>query len=283
MSVKIPKKRGRPSKADIAARLALTVDTRSDVEILTDLKERFGLLDLLTRGAVHGHIRSVTVSGAPGVGKTYSVTSILDDAKENLGINAELVNGSISPVNLYKMAYRHRHPGSVMVLDDVDEVFNSDESLSILKALCDSGARRLVSWMKESNAIIQDDVPQQFEFNGSVIAISNVDFQKVIDTGRTKYTDHIEALMSRSLYLDLRLHTRRELLVWIEYVAEQNGIFIREGVTKVQGKAIIQFLRENLDSLRELSLRTITKSTDLVKLHKDKWSQFARILLLKNT
>jgi hypothetical protein len=278
----VPKKRGRPSKADLAARAAAAVDARSDKEILTDLRERFDMLQLLTTGAVHGAVNSLTIAGAPGVGKTYSVTSILDNARETMNINSEVVHGTISPVNLYKMAYRHRNPGSVMVLDDVDEIFNNDEALSLLKALCDSGARRTVSWMKESNAILQDDVPQQFEFNGSVIAISNEDFQRVIDSGKSKYSQHIEALMSRSLYLDLRLHTRRELLVWIEYVAEANGIFAREGVNKQQGKAIIQFLRDNLDQLRELSLRTLTKSTTLIKLHKDKWPTAARILLLKN-
>jgi len=278
----VPKKRGRPSKADLAARAVAVVDARSDKEILTDLRERFDMLQLLTTGAVHGAVNSLTIAGAPGVGKTYSVTSILDAARETMNINSEVVHGTISPVNLYKMAYRHRNPGSVMVLDDVDEIFNNDEALSLLKALCDSGTRRTVSWMKESNAILQDDVPQQFEFNGSVIAISNEDFQRVIDSGKSKYSQHIEALMSRSLYLDLRLHTRRELLVWIEYVAEANGIFAREGVNKQQGKAIIQFLRDNLDQLRELSLRTLTKSTTLIKLHKDKWPTAARILLLKN-
>ena len=50
MSIKIVK-RGRPSKADLAAREKKQT-VRSDSQILSDLKERFDILSLLTKGAV---------------------------------------------------------------------------------------------------------------------------------------------------------------------------------------------------------------------------------------
>jgi hypothetical protein len=274
------KKRGRPSKADIAAREAVKVPARSDKEILVDLKERFNILSILTQGAVAQNVRAVTVTGAPGVGKTFTVEQILNRAKDQKGVKFEVVKGSISAINLYMLAYRMRQPGSVIVLDDADSLFNDEDALNILKVLCDSSETRKVSWMKESNALIADDIPQSFEFSGAMIFISNLDFQRFVDEGKNKYAQHFEALMSRSLYLDLRLHSRNELAVWIEHVANAGQIFRREGLTEVQGKAVLSFLRKNRDDLRELSLRTLLKAAQLVKTNTN-WESMARILLLK--
>jgi len=273
-------KRGRPSKADVASRTTTRTVERTDAAILTDLKERFDILSTLTKGAVNKNIRSITVTGAPGVGKTYTVEQILEHAKEQKNIAFEIIKGAISAVNLYKAAYRNRKAGSVIVLDDADSIFNDEDALNILKVLCDSSAVRRVSWLKESQALISEDIPQSFEFNGAMIFISNLDFQKFVDEGRNKYSQHFEALMSRSMYLDLRLHSRNELGVWIEHVAHAGQIFRREGLTDEQGKAVLSFLRTNRENLRELSLRTLLKTSQLVKTNTN-WERMARILLTK--
>jgi hypothetical protein len=174
-----------------------------------------------------------------------------------------------------------REPGSVIVLDDADSIFNDEEALNILKVLCDSSEVRRVSWMKESNALVADDIPQTFEFKGAMIFISNLDFQRFVDEGKNKYAQHFEALMSRSLYLDLRLHSRSELAVWVEHVAISGKIFEREGLTTTQGNAVLNFLKTHREQLRELSIRTLLKTSQLVKAHKN-WESMARILLLKN-
>lgn len=275
------KKRGRPSKAEVAARQAPKVKHRNDSDILSDLTERFRILSVLTKGAIHRNVRAVTVTGAPGVGKTYTVEQILEHAKDRMGIKYEVVRGAISAVNLYKLAYQMRNPGNVIVLDDADSIFNDEDALNILKVLCDSSEVRRVSWMKESQALREDDVPQSFDFNGAMIFISNLDFQRFVDEGRNKYAQHFEALMSRSLYLDLRLHSRNELGVWIEHVAQSGNIFRREGLTDTQGKAVLSFLKQYREDLRELSLRTLLKTSQLVKTH-DNWESMARVLLLKN-
>jgi len=202
------KKRGRPTNAEVAARQTTKTVQRSDTDILKDLQERFGILSTLTKGAINKNIRAITVTGAPGVGKTYTVEQILENAKEQKSITFEVIKGAISAVNLYKAAYRNRKAGSVIVLDDADSIFNDEDALNILKVLCDSSEVRRVSWLKESQALISEDVPQSFEFNGAMIFISNLDFQRFVDEGRNKYSQHFEALMSRSMYLDLRLHSR---------------------------------------------------------------------------
>jgi hypothetical protein len=271
------KKRGRPSKADIATRTKVAPVARTDTDILTDLQERFSILSLLTKGATAKNIRAVVVTGAPGVGKTYTVENIL--AHRNTP--HEIIRGSLSAVNLYKLGYKYRRPGNVIVLDDADSIFNDEEALNILKALCDTSSTRKVSWMKESQALAEDDVPKQYDYEGAMIFISNLDFQKFVDEGKNKYAQHFEALMSRSLYLDLRLHTKDELGVWVNHIANDGRIFDRENIPHDLRAPILAFLSTHRDRLRELSIRTLMKTCQLAKDNPRNWQSIARVLLTK--
>jgi len=276
MSIRVVK-RGRPSKSDLAAREAKKVKPRSDQEILTDISQRFDILSLLTKGTTAHNIRAMVVTGAPGVGKTYTVEQILEQSK----VPHEIVRGSLSAINLYMLAYKFRKPGNVIVLDDADSIFNDEEALNILKALCDTSATRKVSYMKEAQQLLAEDIPKSFEFNGAMIFISNLDFQTFVDEGRNKYAQHFEALMSRSLYLDLRLHTRDELGVWVNHIAQNGKIFDRENVPQNLRQPILSFLNTHRNNLRELSIRTLMKSCQLAKGTPSNWEIIARVLLTK--
>ena len=274
------KKRGRPSKLVLAERaemLRKTVAPRDDAEVLKDLIKRFGMLDKLTRGCISNDIRSMIVVGAPGVGKTFTVESILETTPD---LKYEIVKGGLSAVELYKMGYRNRRPGSVVVIDDADSIFSDEEGLSILKAMCDSSSTRRVSWLKDSSTLREDDVPQTYDFQGSFIFISNIDFQRYIDTGGNKYVVHFEALMSRSLYLDLRVHDRQAISLWVEHVATHGKMFLKENVSEAVGRDILAFLKKNRDDLREYSLRTAVKLCGLAKSHHD-WKDMAQVLLCR--
>lgn len=270
-------KRGRPSKSDLLAREAAKPKVRSDSQILTDLKERFDILSLLTKGAIAKNIRAMVVTGAPGVGKTYTVENIL----EHSNVPHEIVRGSLSAIHLYMLAYNFRKPGNVIVLDDADSIFNDEDALNILKALCDTSSTRKVSYMKEAPQLRENDIPQSFEFNGAMIFISNLDFQTFVDEGKNKYAQHFEALMSRSLYLDLRLHNRNELGVWVEHIANSGRIFDREDVPNHLRTPILHFLKNHRDNLRELSIRTLMKLCGLAKDNPNRWESIARVLLTK--
>jgi len=276
MSIRVVK-RGRPSKSDLAAREVKKPKPRTDAEILTDISQRFDILSLLTKGTTAHNIRAMVVTGAPGVGKTYTVEQILEQSK----VPHEIGRGSLSAINLYMLAYKFRKPGNVIVLDDADSIFNDEEALNILKALCDTSATRKVSYMKEAQQLLAEDIPKSFEFNGAMIFISNLDFQTFVDEGRNKYAQHFEALMSRSLYLDLRLHTRDELGVWVNHIAQNGKIFDRENVPQNLRQPILSFLNTHRNNLRELSIRTLMKSCQLAKGNPSNWEIIARVLLTK--
>ena len=278
MSIRVVK-RGRPSKSDIAAREASKPKVRSDAQILTDLRERFDILSLLTKGAVAKNIRAMVITGAPGVGKTYTVENIL----EHSNVPHEIVRGSLSAINLYMLAYKYRHAGNVVVLDDADSIFNDEEALNILKALCDTSSTRKVSYMKEAQQLIAEDIPKSFDFHGAMIFISNLDFQTFVDEGKNKYAQHFEALMSRSLYLDLRLHNRNELSVWVNHIAQDGRIFDREAVPNELRAPILSFIATHRDNLRELSIRTLMKLCSLAKNEPNRWESIGRVLLCKSS
>lgn len=88
--------------------------------------------------------------------------------------------------------------------------------------------------------------------------------------------------MSRSLYLDLRLHRRQELAVWVSNIAKKGHIFAREGISESVGAQILAFLSTNQDTLRELSIRTLLKACQLAKTNPHNWQTVAAVLLCKN-
>ena len=270
-------KRGRPTNAEIAAREAQKPKVRTDNQILSDLTERFDILSLLTKGAIAKNIRALVVTGAPGVGKTYTVEQIL----ENSNTPHEIVRGSLSALHLYMLAYKYRRPGSVIVLDDADSIFNDEDALNILKALCDTSSTRRVSYLKEAPQLREEDIPQSFEFNGAMIFISNVNFAEFVENGSNKYATHMGALMSRSLYLDLQIHDRNALCVWVQHLANNGRIFDIDDVPTKYRPQILHFISSNRDNLYELSIRTLKKVNQLVKTNPERWESMARVLLCK--
>lgn len=278
----VMKKRGRPSKAMLAERAERARDAtkaaRTDIEVLLDLKERFMMLEKLTQGAMESNIRSMVVTGAPGVGKTFTVTQQLMKIPEH---RREVVRGALSAVELYKLGYRMRRHNSVVVLDDADSIFTDEDALNILKALCDSTTSRRVNWLKDSATLRDDDVPQSYEFHGSFIFITNIDFQHYLDQNVTKLASHFEALMSRSLYLDLRLHDRQAISLWIRSVTTEGKMFLRENVSEALGADILTFIMQHRDDFRELSLRTAMKLMTLAKCHPMQWQRMGKVLLCR--
>ena len=277
------KKRGRPTKEVVAQREALEAAViaranRPDAEILKDLTARFDMLSRLTRASLEQNVRSFVVSGAAGIGKSYNVQKVLENTED---AKYSVTHGTLSAINLYMLAYEFRNEGDVIVLDDADGIFQDEDALNILKALCDSSPTRRVSYLKEANVLKEREIPQTFEFHGAFIFISNQDFQSIVDDGGNKLVPHFAALMSRSLYLDLQVHNRRSLSLWVNYIAREGRLFDRERVDPATGDKILNFITQHRDDLRELSVRTLVKMCELFRASPLKWEDDAKMLLLR--
>ena len=261
--------------------------TESDAEIVNRINKRFGILDKLTMGARRGDIRSLFVTGAPGVGKTFGVEKTLAEAGmieqfAGEGRKYEIVSGAMTAIGLYMTLYKHKDANSVLVLDDCDMVFTDEAALNLLKAALDTSKIRKIYWNVDSKSLRKMDIPNDFEFEGSVIFISNINFRKVRDG---KMRSHLSALMSRSHFLDLTVHTFREKLLRIEDLVANKGMLAQFNLKARTEKAIMEFLRSNAEAFNELSLRSIIKLAGLAKTCDEvteDWEEIARESLMGN-
>lgn len=251
----------------------------TDEDVLNRTAQHFALLQKVVRGVCEGAVRAVIISGAGGVGKTVTVEKILDQYQEEEGVLVETVKSVISPIELYMFLYRNRESNHVVLLDDADNIFWNEDGLSILKAALDSSPKRKIAYMKQSPALADAGIPNSFYFEGSMIFISNIDFQRTVDAGRGKVAPHLQALMTRSLYVDLKLHTPREVGLWVDYMVDKHGILLGEGLTKQQQDAVLEFIQKNRHRLRNLSIRTALKIAYHVKTSEseEEWQTAAEL------
>lgn len=248
-------------------------------EIAQRINEAFTAMDIFSCGAIAGHIRSLIVSGAAGVGKTFTLERDLKAAEEAGDINFAKVAGTCSAIGLYCKLYEMREEDSVLLLDDVD-VFGDEDSMNILKAALDSGEERHISYNKASKWLEEQDIPRDFEFKGTVIFISNKDFDRELQSG-TKLAPHYNALISRSVYLDLGVHTIEEIMVRVKQVVASTDMLTSLGLTDTNIADLMDWLDDNIEQLRSLSLRTCLHIADMIKTSPTQWKMLAKMTMLR--
>lgn len=252
-------------------------------EPMKDISERinktFNVLDRLCVGIIAGNIPAAIVSGAAGCGKTYSLEKTFRLAGRRGEIPSyNLKRGVVSPVHLYMLLYEMKD-GGVLQLDDMDGIFADTDMFNLLKSALDSGKTRTVCWTKESKVLESYGVPNEFEFEGSVVFVTNVDFVRECER-ETKFSPHFKALMSRALYVDLGIHTKREVMARIIQVVYGKEFLAEHNLTKKLAEDMIEWLHANMAKVRDMSIRSIVHLTNLLKTDPD-WKYLASELMLK--
>ena len=268
-----------------AKEIALAAET--DQQIMDRLRDRFEILDDMTRAVKGGRVKAMIVTGPPGVGKSFGVEKVLskhdvfatvaDDAKLK---KYEVVKGAMSAIGLYSKLYHFADKKNVLVFDDCDSILLDDLSLNILKAALDSSKKRTISWNTDSSLLRREGVPDSFEFKGGAIFITNIKFDHVKSK---KLRDHLEALESRCHYLDLTIDTTREKLLRIEQVVTECGMLDDYELEDLHKLEVVDFVKTNSDRVRELSLRTVLKIADLRVSFPDKWRAVADMTCMRTS
>ena len=254
----------------------------TDEETIERLRERFDMLEDMTKATKKGDVRAMIVSGPPGVGKSPGVEKVLGkhDLIATLGERApkyEVVKGAMSAIGLYCKLYKMADKDNVIVFDDCDSIFSDELSLNILKAALDSKKTRRIHWNTDSFKLRNEGVPDSFEFKGSAIFITNIKFDNVKSK---KMRDHLEALESRCHYIDLAIDTDREKLLRIKQITN-DGMLNEYKLTEETVQEIVDFCDINKKRLRELSLRTVLKVADLAKAFPEKWEAMAENTVMR--
>jgi predicted AAA+ superfamily ATPase len=259
----------------------------TDQEIIERLRERFGILDDMTRAVKAGRVRAMIVTGPPGVGKSFGVEKVLSkhdvfaDVAQNSKLKKyEVVKGAMSALGLYSKLYEYADEKSILVFDDCDSVLLDDLSLNILKAALDTSSKRMIHWNTDSYMLRKEGIPDKFEFKGGAIFITNIKFDHVKSK---KLRDHLEALESRCHYLDLTIDTEREKVLRIRQVVRDHGMLDRYGFAEGVVEEILAFVEEYKTRMRELSLRTVLKVADLRASFPERWKSVAEVTCMKGS
>lgn len=250
-------------------------------DLLADIRSRFDTLARVIDGIVKGHHRSVITSGAPGVGKTHAIESILSAAKKDGKIKEfTVVRGTISPLGLYVLMWENRQPGQVIVLDDSDDIYDDNTGVDIIKAATDTGKKRRVSYLKELAMFDIKGIANNFIYEGSIIVATNIDFEREI-ASKSKRAVHLEAVINRAMYINLGLHSKQALMARVEDVIRTTPMLKDVGLDEVQSETVLNWLKDNQSTVRSLSLRTAMAIGALILSEPETWKLTAKTTLLK--
>lgn len=206
---------------------------------------------------VMGSTPSLIVTGEGGLGKTHTVTETIKEL--NLDDNDWVTfKGYSTPRGLYNTLFDHN--GKLIVFDDCDSVLEDKVALNILKSALDSYETRQITWMAKMTK--SDEYPNQFNFTGRVIFISNKDRSKIDG-----------AILSRSLTVDLSM-TPQEKIERMSFILPRILPTVPLDV-KVDA---LNFLDQNKDSA-QLNLRTLIMVSKIRRQFPDTWKDLATYMI----
>ena len=263
-------KRLKSMVGDIETAVAAAVEKSNRFNI----NERFGFVEKLVTMVANSVQPSAVITGAGGLGKTYTVTKTLESAgykdisdladfQVGSVINTRkcftMVKGFSTAKGLYRTLFENNK--SIIVFDDCDAVLKDPVALNLLKGALDSYGKRIISW----NADMRDeDLPRSFNFEGRVIFISNMDQDKID-----------QAIRSRSMMIDLSMTTDQKI-DRMAHIADSPE-FLPEYDRAIKQDALA-LIREVKDEASEISLRTLISVSKIRASNKD-WKDLARYVL----
>ena len=263
-------KRLKSMVGDIETAVAAAVEKSNRYNI----NDRFGFVEKLVNMVATSVQPSAVITGAGGLGKTYTVTKTLEangykdisdlaDFQVGSVINTRkcftMVKGFSTAKGLYRTLFENNK--SIIVFDDCDAVLKDPVALNLLKGALDSYGKRIISW----NADMRDeDLPRSFNFEGRVIFISNMDQDKID-----------QAIRSRSMMIDLSMTTDQKI-DRMAHIAESPE-FLPEYDRAIKQDALA-LIREVKDEASEISLRTLISVSKIRASNKD-WKDLARYVL----
>lgn len=251
--------------------------TEDQVEAI--IEERFEVMNTLTHSLRISDIKSVIITGAAGIGKTFNIEQYLEKVEREEGQHWGSIGGNCTNFGLYEVLYEYRNEGSILVMDDVD-VFKEEVQINMLKKALDTGKRRVIDWRSASKVLDERGLPDSFEFKGKIIFLTNTNMYAEIAQG-TKRSPHLNALISRSVTLDLGIHCTKTILIHVRNVIRKSNMLVERGLTPYQQEQAIKWLEDNRDNLAALSLRTPLMMGEYMKTDSKGWDTVCRHTMLK--
>lgn len=176
-----------------------------------DVAQLFKDLDHLVASVIRGLDNSLIITGSAGVGKTTAVRKNMEKFQLERGRDWRLIKGKSTALGMYRTFYFNRDD-TILVFDDCDSVFRTEDSRNLLKAALDTEDVREVTWLSsntfdpagksdvEIHKMLQKGkIPQFFEMTSRVIFVTNITRDEILADKK------MAAIVSRSKSIDITL------------------------------------------------------------------------------
>lgn len=239
-----------------------------------DINDRFTFTEQLVKMVARGETASCVVTGEGGLGKSYSVMKALRDSGlqdvSELPIGTTLVGsrkyyrvikGFSTAKGLYRILFENQ--SGILVFDDCDSILKDPDATNLLKGALDSYDKRWITW---NTSIADDGLPRSFEFKGGVVFISNMDQDRIS-----------QAIRSRAMNVDLSM-TLDQKIERMETIMSSNEFL--PAIPLQYKRESLDVIRENKDSAREISLRTLINVAKIRNSGEKNWKDLAKYMLV---
>lgn len=153
------------------------------------------------------------------------------------------VNSHITPFSLYKQSYENKD--KPIIIDDINEILDNKEMLSIIKQLSETKAVKKMQW----NSIKTEDneIPQNFYTTSNILLIGN----KI---------KKLSSILNRGVYLFFE-PTKEEVI---------------NKIKSITGDNLNNDILKEVEQLDNPTLRHYFKALDIYSKENDKWKQYIR-------
>ena len=199
-------------------------------------------------------------TGEGGIGKTIlTISSIKKLLKPN---EWEYSNGYTTPLSLYEFLYNNRNK-KVIILDDVEGIFNNKLSLAILKgALWDSDGKRICQYSSKSD---KATMPEKFIMNSKIIVLCNhIPKENDVST---------RAMISRTIFYKMGFSFLQKIKICKDFIQEDEILEIKDK------EKVLEILNNEVsEATRDFNFRTLRKLIAFVQYDENKANILFRVI-----
>jgi hypothetical protein len=193
---------------------------------------------------INNHINSILCYSKAGYGKTYTTINELN----NKNVEYIYVSGITTAVALYKLLYDNRN--KIIVIDDVETIFQDDRIINILKAaLWKVGNKRVISY--KTSSVVLEDYPDSFTYNGKIIILAN--------EIKGKNDESFNAVISRCLKYNLNYSFDEIIDISINIITNKKDL------NKVQKNKIIDIIENIIKPEHNFNFRLLEQLISFTK------------------
>jgi hypothetical protein len=200
-------------------------------------------------------IHALILKSPPGLGKTHQTQAILKELGMKEGVDYKIVSGYTTAMKFYETAYRYRN--CPIIFDDTFNVFEDGKIEAMLLAmLWNPSGKRNVTY-DSSTSSLDETVPNNFDFNGKVILLTNF------------VPKRLRALLSRCYFYEYDYQYPEKLEIMYG-VARKASIPLE----------VVEFIKENTTpDTPNMDLRLLLKLADLKTVMPSNWKEMGQRML----